>query len=253
MGKRREPRKTVQVPVRIFGTDVDGKIFSEKVTTATVSNNGVRLDGVRARLNIDEIVGLTVRKQQSPLPGQMGGHPRNTDRGRTRLGEFDPGTADVGLPPAAPRIRQFSRRLAGRPQKFAAGQMRGFRGVEGRGRADHVGQSHRPQYWRLFCGDANPVTTGRQVRDRPLDLRHKVKGPSSCCQQRAGIRNWHPVHRSFPTGQRTATQFHRHHPPGKLVRRQFPWGGCELLRSCSCRQTLRPAPAAMRSHVQGQF
>lgn len=59
MGKRREPRKAIQVPVRIFGTDVEGKIFSEKVNTATVSRSGVRLDGVRARLNLDEIVGLT--------------------------------------------------------------------------------------------------------------------------------------------------------------------------------------------------
>jgi hypothetical protein len=37
MGKRREPRKNAQVPVRIFGTDAQGKIFSEKVSTSTVS------------------------------------------------------------------------------------------------------------------------------------------------------------------------------------------------------------------------
>ena len=61
MGKRREPRKAAQVPVRIFGTDAEGKVFSEKVTTATVSKGGVRLDGVRTQLKIDEIVGLHVR------------------------------------------------------------------------------------------------------------------------------------------------------------------------------------------------
>jgi hypothetical protein len=59
MGKRREPRKAMQVPVRIFGTDAEGKIFSEKVATVTVSNNGVRLDGVRVTLALDEIVGIT--------------------------------------------------------------------------------------------------------------------------------------------------------------------------------------------------
>src|SRR6478736_2173434 len=59
MGKRREPRKAAQVPVRIFGTDANGKIFSEKVVTATVSKNGVRLDGVHTTLKADETVGIT--------------------------------------------------------------------------------------------------------------------------------------------------------------------------------------------------
>jgi hypothetical protein len=61
LGKRREPRKTVEVPVRIFGTDSDGKIFSENVHTLDVSHGGVLLAGVRAKLNIDEIIGLTYR------------------------------------------------------------------------------------------------------------------------------------------------------------------------------------------------
>jgi hypothetical protein len=59
LGKRSEPRKPLEVQVRIFGTDVDGKIFSEKVTTLDVSHGGVRLGGVRAHLKIDEIIGLT--------------------------------------------------------------------------------------------------------------------------------------------------------------------------------------------------
>lgn len=59
MGKRREPRKEIKVPVRIFGTDSEGKIFSEKVLTANVSQQGVQLTGVQAQPKIDEIVGLT--------------------------------------------------------------------------------------------------------------------------------------------------------------------------------------------------
>lgn len=58
MGKRREPRQAVQLPVRIFGTDAEGKAFSEKATTTTVSRSGVRLDGIRVPLEIDEVVGL---------------------------------------------------------------------------------------------------------------------------------------------------------------------------------------------------
>ena len=46
MGKRREPRKAIEVQVRIFGTDSDGKIFSENVRTLDVSHSGVLLGGV---------------------------------------------------------------------------------------------------------------------------------------------------------------------------------------------------------------
>jgi hypothetical protein len=70
--------------VRIFGTDQQGHIFSEKVDTVDVSQNGVRLTGVRAQLNADEIIGLTCGRnkihfrvkwlgaQGTPAEGQVG-------------------------------------------------------------------------------------------------------------------------------------------------------------------------------------
>ena len=84
MGKRHEPRKPVHVPVRIFGTDSGGKIFSENVTTVDVSQNGVKLGRVRARVKVDEIIGVTYGKSKvlfrvkwvgesgSPKDGQIG-------------------------------------------------------------------------------------------------------------------------------------------------------------------------------------
>jgi hypothetical protein len=59
MGRRSQPRKQIEVAVRIFGTDSQGQIFSEKVSTVTVSRHGAELSGVRAQLALDEIVGLT--------------------------------------------------------------------------------------------------------------------------------------------------------------------------------------------------
>src|ERR1700691_4332315 len=59
MGRRSQPRKELEVPVRIFGTDSDGKVFSEKVSTINISRNGAELVGVSRKLNVDEIVGLT--------------------------------------------------------------------------------------------------------------------------------------------------------------------------------------------------
>jgi hypothetical protein len=59
MGRRIQPRKSIEVPVRIFGTDSHGQVFSDKVLTVNVSRNGTELAGVRPDLGLDEIVGLT--------------------------------------------------------------------------------------------------------------------------------------------------------------------------------------------------
>jgi hypothetical protein len=84
MGNRREPRKALEVSVRIFGTDSGGRIFSEKVTTVDVSHNGAKVKGVKTDLKLDEIIGLTCGKNKvhfrvkwageagSPSEGQIG-------------------------------------------------------------------------------------------------------------------------------------------------------------------------------------
>jgi hypothetical protein len=59
MGRRSHPRKQIEVPVRIFGTDSHGQVFSEKVLTVNIGRTGAEVAGVRAQLSLDEIVGLT--------------------------------------------------------------------------------------------------------------------------------------------------------------------------------------------------
>lgn len=59
MGNRREPRNLTQLPVRIFGTDATGRVFSQKATTVNVSKHGVEIEGVTVKLKLDEIVGVT--------------------------------------------------------------------------------------------------------------------------------------------------------------------------------------------------
>jgi PilZ domain len=59
MGRRRQPRKEVQAPVRIFGTDSSGRVFSAKAMTVNISQHGIELSGVESQLNLDEIIGLT--------------------------------------------------------------------------------------------------------------------------------------------------------------------------------------------------
>jgi len=59
MGRRSQPRKEIEVPVRIFGTDSDGRVFSEKVSTVNISRSGVELAGVSQKLKADEVIGLS--------------------------------------------------------------------------------------------------------------------------------------------------------------------------------------------------
>jgi len=84
MGQRREPRTQISLPVRIFGTDVNGRLFSENVMTVDISREGACLDGVKAEIKAGEIVGLTqgtnkgrftvmwVGQQGSPQQGKIG-------------------------------------------------------------------------------------------------------------------------------------------------------------------------------------
>lgn len=83
-GKRCEPRVPAELAVRIFGTDRDGKIFSESVTSADLSQHGVRLKGVKAQLKAEEVIGLTCGRNKAhfrvkwtggvgtPAEGQIG-------------------------------------------------------------------------------------------------------------------------------------------------------------------------------------
>ncbi len=84
MGKRSEPRSEVVLPVRIFGTDADGHVFSENVLTVDVSRSGAKLKNIRVPIHPGEIIGIThganksrfhvkwVGQAGTPRAGQIG-------------------------------------------------------------------------------------------------------------------------------------------------------------------------------------
>ena len=78
MGKRREPRHAIRIPVRIFGTDADGQMFSEKVNSFDISNQGERLDGVKTRINPGEIIGVTQGQNKGRFIVKWIGQPGTT-------------------------------------------------------------------------------------------------------------------------------------------------------------------------------
>jgi hypothetical protein len=85
MGKRREPRKEVRVPVRIFGTDSSGQIFSEKVFTVNVSQQGVELDGVQAQPKVDEVVGVSYGQTKANFRVKWVGERGSMHQGKVGL------------------------------------------------------------------------------------------------------------------------------------------------------------------------
>jgi PilZ domain len=103
MGKRREPRTPLELPVRIFGTDHSGKMFSENVTTIDVSQHGTRLRGVRAQLKIDEIIGITHGNKKINFRVQWVGEPSTSKEGQVGILNLAPEKPlwDLALPSGA--------------------------------------------------------------------------------------------------------------------------------------------------------
>jgi PilZ domain len=90
MGKRGEPRQPMEVPVRIFGTDRGGRIFSENVTTVDVSHKGAKVRGVKTQLKLDEIIGLTYGKNKVHFRVIWAGEPGTTSEGQIGLLNLTP-------------------------------------------------------------------------------------------------------------------------------------------------------------------
>jgi hypothetical protein len=81
VGTANEPRKAVEVPVRVFGTDRDGKPFLENLVTVDVSLHGAKVRGLKAKLQIDEIIGLTYSKNKAHFRVKWIGTPATPSEG----------------------------------------------------------------------------------------------------------------------------------------------------------------------------
>jgi hypothetical protein len=75
MVSRREPRKDIRVPVRIFGTDAAGKTFNENVFTVNVSRAGAMVIEVKTQLKVGEVIGIVYGKSKSRYEVRWVGTP----------------------------------------------------------------------------------------------------------------------------------------------------------------------------------
>src|SRR6266496_1607165 len=85
MGNRRESRHPIRIPVRIFGTDAEGQMFSENVFSFDISHQGARLDKVNTRLKPGDIIGLSQGQKKSRFCIQWVGQPGTSTAGQVGL------------------------------------------------------------------------------------------------------------------------------------------------------------------------
>ena len=65
MDRRREPRVTTALTVRIWGIDAYDQPFSEIVSARNVSEEGALLDGLRHRVRLGEILELQYDRRKA--------------------------------------------------------------------------------------------------------------------------------------------------------------------------------------------
>ena len=162
MGKRREPRKPVEVPVRIFGTDSSGRTFSETVSTVDISRSGARLGGVAAQINIDEIIGVAYGSNKTHFKVKWAGAAGTLAAGQVGVLSVNPEKPFWDFPLPAAAMDNF---------RFTAGQ---DRRKSARVKCAISVELHPPEQ-ALIWGRASDVSTGGCFVEMPTPLPENTK------------------------------------------------------------------------------
>ncbi len=112
MGKRREPRKELRLPVRLFGTDADGRVFSENVFTANVSRQGAKLVGVQNRVKVGEVVGISYKQAKDRFRVSWVGQAGTPQQGEVGVVNLALGKYIWDVPLPAPVIDNYRQRAS---------------------------------------------------------------------------------------------------------------------------------------------
>jgi hypothetical protein len=91
LGKRRDPRIHLSLPVLLTGADVSGRPLDQRVMTVNISRRGALLDGIHGMLGAGDVISLArshkkeqfrvawVAKEDSSAAGQIGVTAIDTD------------------------------------------------------------------------------------------------------------------------------------------------------------------------------
>jgi hypothetical protein len=65
MSKEAEPRVDVNLPVRLFGMDAEGRPFSQKAEARNISQHGARIAGLEKQLKPGDVIGIQSGDQKA--------------------------------------------------------------------------------------------------------------------------------------------------------------------------------------------
>lgn len=99
---RRQSRKEVALSVRVYGTDTNGRPFSDCVSTVNVSLEGAMIEGLNRPIRVGEVIGLSYGKNKARFRVQWVGQPGTVQHGRMGIQSVVPGNCVWDVPFANP-------------------------------------------------------------------------------------------------------------------------------------------------------
>jgi hypothetical protein len=92
LGKRRDPRVDLALPVLLTGTDVGGRPLAQKVVTVNISRRGALLQGVHGSLKPGDQIFLDRAQNREPFRVAWAGAPDTAKAGQIGVAAVDPNT-----------------------------------------------------------------------------------------------------------------------------------------------------------------
>jgi hypothetical protein len=93
LGKRRDPRVDLALPVLLTGTDVRGRPLDQRVITINISRRGALLEGVHGLLGQGAIIALTRGRKQEQFRVAWVGADETPAAGQIGVAAVDPNTS----------------------------------------------------------------------------------------------------------------------------------------------------------------
>jgi hypothetical protein len=90
LGRRRDPRMTLALPVLLTGTDVNGRPLDQRVITVNISRRGALLDGVHGRLEQGSVLSLARLHKQEQFRVAWVGEDGTSAEGQVGVEAVDP-------------------------------------------------------------------------------------------------------------------------------------------------------------------
>jgi hypothetical protein len=142
-------------------TDCAVKPFSEHLTTIDVSLHGAKLRGLKAKLQLDEIIGLTYGKSKGHFRVKWIGTPGTATEDVMGLLNLNPGKPLWDFPISELATETADIQAIGEPA-LAASKVLGFSRTAGSWRGSALGESLGPEPRRMLHRDGYPITQSHQ-------------------------------------------------------------------------------------------